>query len=83
MLQRGYVSVTMTYAAVAAKVSDGFATVAKDIRARKITINEVIIASFIAAPSTYSRIHSGATSMTNPTTVMTIVTNASINSSDI
>ena len=66
-----------TYAAVPAKVSKGFATLALDNIARNNAVNAVIIINFVSGECTTSRIHIGAINTMYPEVVITMVTKAS------
>jgi hypothetical protein len=71
-----------TYAAVAAKVSNGLATVVYDTRPKKRSIKAVMVPSFALAPFKFGRIHIGTISITVPIVMTIMVINRSIFLSD-
>lgn len=71
-----------TYAAAAAKLSKGLATVVKAIRHRNRTINPVITPSLFMVPSVIARIHNGRISMIIPKIVIVIPIQPSIRASE-
>lgn len=68
----------ITYAAVAANTSKGFAEEAYEIIARNATMNPVIVPSFVVCLLRNSRIHIGAINIAMPTLIITTLMKASI-----
>ncbi len=82
-LKKYYSAGREAYAAAAAKLSNGFATVVQDIRITKRTINAEMTASLRARPPRKVRTQSGAISIIRPRDMMRTVTKWSILASEI
>jgi hypothetical protein len=71
------ITIGRTYAAVAARVSNGFATVTLCISPKKTTTKAVITSNLPSAEPTPFKIHSGAININSPTRQITVVSNPS------
>lgn len=76
-------SSTAEYAAAAAKLSNGFATVVTDTKATNSTMKADITPSLWTKPPRKARIHSGAISMIRPRVMMKVAVKRSIFSSEM
>ena len=72
----------VTYAAAAARDSNGFATVVAENRAANSTMNAEMMPSLGTRPSRKANIYSGAISMISPRLIITVATKRSIFSSE-
>ena len=72
-----------TYAATAARVSNGFARVVEERSARNTKMNAVITASLYNVFCNEFRIHIGPMSITDPTPTMRVEMNLSIRLSEV